>query len=575
MKRIYLLTLLFGVGIVCMLSLVFPALTKMLEGNDFFLMTWDYFLLKLNQGAGINGWLTDYILQYFKWPLLAGVIYAILAAILIISASLLLKQIKQNDMLEGAVLPLVALLALFPFCINLLLEGCVFYLAFLVYIKLGTAWKRICFCFLYVIVGMFMVSVPLLGLNVAVMVIWEYIHTRKIWLLGVFVGCMGLIYAIVQLLNAYVGFIPFEMRYFHTNAVNGAWNECLYLLIFLLPFLSLLMPEIRRRRYNMLCSAIAALLIVGSLLYSVSNPALNYNERCYKYVLLTENKAWEELRHLLESDDKSDSSVKQKFALLMESVQGTLPERLFDYKINTPEDFLFRFDRNTFSCLFNALFYENAAIYDEAFHQFFEYSMQMLNGNCFMAMRHMIQYSIQEGDLSVAEKYLDVLAKSSCHSDFIQSCRSQVDMQKKHKTKSAVALRGDNFVGCYPFNSEMVRQLQEYPQNKIYLDYLLCGLLLQKNLVHFKVILEGFPLYKNTELPKAYAEACALMKAQGAPQSDGFVYPEIYDRQLRECYQAYKDGDSYTANGFANTFWNYYFYAALPEETQVSGNSAH
>ena len=59
MKRIYLLITLYAISILCLISFAFPATMMILEWDSFFSATKDFFLMKLSQGAAINGWMSD------------------------------------------------------------------------------------------------------------------------------------------------------------------------------------------------------------------------------------------------------------------------------------------------------------------------------------------------------------------------------------------------------------------------------------------------------------------------------------------------------------------------------------
>ena len=573
MKRIYLLITLYAISILCLISFAFPATMMILEWDSFFSATKDFFLMKLSQGAAINGWMSDYLLQFFKWPVAAAAINALLASLLCLICVLVLKKLKTgNDLLEIGVIPVLMLLLVFPFQLNLLIEGIAFYAGLLGYLYLKQYRWHFVYAILFLPLGFLLISIPLLVLFYVLLMVFDYMFTKKTVFLPVYLLCIVTTLCLVKIVSNQIGYIPFETRYFYTKSVPGTWYEVVYLLIFLIPLL-LTTFKLKNR---LLYFYISVVLILFSVGYTALNQKFKYNEKCYKYVILADNKDWHELKSLLaEEGSQANDEINLKYNLLADCALGKLADNLFNYTINNPEEFLFRQDRRAYSCIFNALFYENAQVYDEAFHQFFEYGLQNINGKSLASLRHCVKYSVKEADFAVAEKYLDILEQSILHGSFISEYRHTIDSLRKSGAKPQVPLRADNFIGGYPFNSEMVRQLQEYPQNKVYLDYLLCGLLLQKNLPHFKIILENFPLYKNKPLPKAYAEACAMIRAQNVPFQEGFIYPEEYDQQFRECYQAYSNGDENIAGKYINSFWYYYFYASLPQEIQMSNTSVH
>ncbi len=568
MKRIYILNAIFAAGIIWMICNMFPATMKMLECDSFFLTTKDYFVLKLSQGAGLNGWITDFLLQFFNSPLYASVINAILLCAVSITAAFLVRKINGNSrFVDIAIAVSCMLLLLFPFQTNLQIEGIVFYLALLIYVYLPKYWQRVIWCIIFVFVGYLMLSLPMQIMCIFAMAVYELWLTRNIKHILTHLCCITVSVAIVSIYSNYVEFIPYEQRYFYTKSIIGTGREFLYLGIFLLPFVAIVINRIQKQAYSFIMSVAMLVLIVFAISYNAYNSRFLYNEKIYNYILLADNKEWSELLSQLQTEGHNNNDdFIVKYSLLAESALGTLPEHLFQYPINNAEEFLFIHDRNPIGYLFNAMFYENAKVYDEAFHQYFEYSTLQNNGNCFTSLRHMIEYCIKEADFPVAEKYLAVLEKSTCHDKFVEEHRKQIQQLKEKGIKPEVAMRSDNFVGGYPFNSEMVRQLQLYPQSKTYLDYLLCGLLLQKKLYEFSVIIAGFPLYKGKELPRAYAEAAAMLEANKMSIKRLYPYPNDFDRKFNEFYNAHIAHAPEVETTYADSYWYYYFYTELPEE---------
>jgi len=550
---------------------------KMLEGDSLFLTTKSFFISKLSQGAGLNGWITDFLLQFFYNPLYASLINAILLCAISISAAYVIKKIKGNSrFVDIAIISSCMLLLLFPYQINLQIEGIVFYLTLLIYICLPKYWQRTIWCIMFVFIGYLMLSLPIQIMCLVVIAAYELWHMRNFKYLLTHLCCIAASITIVYIYSNYVEFIPYEQRYFYTKSIIGTERECLYTIIFLLPFAAITLNRIKKQKISIISSIVMLGFIIITIGYNAYNSRFLYNEKIYNYVLLADNKEWSELLSQLQAEDHGNKDeIVLKYSLLAESALGTLPEHLFQYPINDAEEFLFIHDRNPIGYLFNAMFYENAKVYDEAYHQFFEYNTLQNNGNCFTSLRHMIEYCIKEADFPVAEKYLAVLEKSTCHDKYVQQHREHIKQLKEKGYKPEVPLRSDNFVGGYPFNSEMVRQLQLYPQSKTYLDYLLCGLLLQKKLYEFSVIIAGFPLYKGKELPRAYAEAAALMEANRMSMKQLYPYPDDYDKQFRDFYKAYTAHAPEVETTFADSYWYYYFYTELPEEVQKSSANFH
>lgn len=257
--------------------------------------------------------------------------------------------------------------------------------------------------------------------------------------------------------------------------------------------------------------------------YRLFSKEMNAEEQYYSYLRMADEKQWLELLSALREDGTIDTPIGMRYALLAESGLGRLPEVLFTYPVRSPEDLLFRGVREPLTCLFNRQFYDNLGIYDEAFHQAMEYALFQPKGNCVYSLRQMADYAIAEHDWKVAEKYLDVLETGWFNGSFVAERREVIQKNQDAAYKNTGAdkignaekpLRGDNFVGVYPFRSEMVRlAYYQVGDSQKSLDYLLCTALLQKNLSLFYSVLTQFPNYQQRELPESYQEALAIIQS--------------------------------------------------------------
>ena len=82
----------------------------------------------------------------------------------------------------------------------------------------------------------------------------------------------------------------------------------------------------------------------------------------------------------------------------------------------------------------------NIGVFDEVFHHAEEYGLLQDNGICFSSLRQMVDASIEEGDWEIAEKYLQILSKSTCHQDFVRNSKAKIMTAKKEKTVSIIRI---------------------------------------------------------------------------------------------------------------------------------------
>ncbi len=245
---------------------------------------------------------------------------------------------------------------------------------------------------------------------------------------------------------------------------------------------------------------------------------LRHQEQLYHYVRLADNHKWNELKQTIRRDGMASSTLGMQYMLLAESATGTLVENLFAYPINETEHFLFRGYRTIQSCEFNRQFYDNIGIWDESFHQAQEYAM-CLPRFSLHSLCNMIDYSIKEAEWAVAEKLLTVLSQALFYDEFIADRRSQIDEGRQLKAFNDAPLRQDSFVTGYSMQNEMVRLYwNNIGDSEKIQDYILCCMLIRKNLPQFIQSLGQLPRYANStidRLPTPFRQAIEIYQSGG------------------------------------------------------------
>ena len=440
----------------------FPYTYITMEGNNFWVLTWDFWHLKLATLPAFSKWLADYLMQYYGSVPVAVTIQTLTLGLLGMLAHIVLKKMFNKTWVTWLALIPPIMLGLFcTFSLSFQLQWIFLLLLVLIFQSIRNFKGQILFSLLCVTVGFLLMMTPMLAVLLVIQVALVFnsygIKKCAYWILPfLLLGITPRMY------SQQIAFIPYEQRY--TN-----WGTY----------------------FDPLTS--------------------NYNrdgEYIKKCVCLANEGRWEDLlyKEHIKSDAQRGNGTALRYALLAESALGTLPENLLDYPINDENLFLYPHLSSQIASQLNRLFYLNLGIYDEAFHHAQEYSLLMPNGNCFSSLRQLTDYSIEEGEWEIAERFLKVLSKSSCHKNFIKERRAMMDNAKKNFNKN-IALRADNFVGGYPFPVEMLRLERYYkdsPNRKKMIDYALCAYIIRGDINSFMIALNSFDIYKDKELPKAY-----------------------------------------------------------------------
>jgi hypothetical protein len=448
------------------IGLNFPYSFITMEGDDYWVLTWDYWYLKLAMLPAITLWLADFLIQFYGSVWTAVCIQTVALGITGVLAYRVIKASPIGTVWGGklcwlALLPPVLLGYFCTFSLSFILQTLFLFGMLRIFqlipdIRGKWLWSLVCVTLGFLLLRTPMIMV-LLAVNAAL--IYRSYNVRKAlyWLVPAM-----LLYIVPIMYSQQLVFIPFKDRY---TEWGGYFD-----------------PLTKKSNYD--------------------------REFILKMVSLANEGRWEDLlyKEHIGVEARRGNGTALRYALLAECALGTLPDNLSMYPIMEESQFYFPHEREYVTLQLNRLFYLNLGVYDEAFHQAQEYSLIMPNGNSFSSLRQMIDYSIEEGEWEIAEKFLEVLSKSTCHNDFVRERRQKMAAAKKNFKKD-IAMRADNFVGGYPFPVEMLRLARYYkdsPNRKKMLDYAICAYMLRGDVNSFMIAVKAFDIYKDKELPKSF-----------------------------------------------------------------------
>jgi len=563
-KRNILLYAVFFIVITTSFTLFVPETLRQMEGSDFFTWSNDFWIQKISNAPGITDWLNNFLLQFFKWPLVGMLIMSSVLTLTAVFCGMLPRAMGRIGFSELSLLFPLCLLSFITLNLNVYLQAAFFFGAILLGIRIKCTKIKSVFLVLFSIVGFFLVCWPLLALAIILIAGESYYKQHKPIILIVGLTSLAISVFDVYSSNELFGFLAFDHRFFYSPTSQVSVVAFLGIFIVSIVLVMIPMKDVKKWK-GWIPFAIIILITCTSIYIKLNQEDVIHTEKTYLYAKLADEKQWEKLLQTISHEEALESKLPMCYALLAESALGSLPDHIFNYNIFDPEQFLFRHELKNISCLFNRQFYENLGIYDEAFRQAFEYGVMSSDGTCFSSLRQMTHYAILLGNYEVANKYLEILDNSTLNGSWVKNERQLMGSHKKTNRKLPVIK--DTFVSVYLFNSEMIRQLQVTPKNRKVLDYLLIGLLMQRQLDKFSIIIHAFPLYKNKPLPKAYAEAAAML-AQEPKLSlhNAFSYPKELDKQFVQFYQMQQQNKD--PNAFATYFGSYWYFYFFIQPTQ-------
>lgn len=572
-KRAYIVYFLLLAALTVIYTVFLPETLRQMEGTSFFTSDPDFFKEKLAEAPGLTAWLNNFLLQFYRWPLAGMFVEALVLTSIAALCGLIPSSPQRKGFPELSVLVPIAILLLVPWNLKFYLEVLFFYGGMICGLRLKPLWSKLIFLLLWPIVGFFLIGFVLLILSIVVVAGYGFYKQRNIALPIAGIAGICIAVATVYASNEWLGFIPFEKRFLYIpEKVGSIW---FFLIFFVGSIMLMLVSNNEKKRWMRLCSlSLSCACIIGGVVYGATNSEARNIEKYYFMTSLADKKDWSSLLAAIPREETLQNKMALRFALLAEAGLGTYADNVFNYPIATTEDLLYRHEVNRNSCIFNRLFYDNLGIYDEAMRMSFEFGVMTPEGICFSSLRQMIHYSILLGDYKVAEKYLKILSKSTFHSTWIENERKFLQQQQKKGIKKKPVL-ADTFVNVYAMNSEMVRQLQVMPENRKVLDYLLTGLLMQRDLQKFAIIMRGFPIYKNQTLPNTYAQACSMLA--NSPEFNmhqQFKYSTDIDKQFADFYrQSREDKNAAGMAQYMGTYWYYYFYTEPASQGEQTGSN--
>ncbi len=566
------------------ISWVYPQTIAQLEATDYFVWNDDYLRMKIAELPGITALLSDYLLQFFRWQ---GVGMTIEATVLTLTALLLAdtprRMVFSSYPALGLALPLASLfMALFQ--LEFYLQTFFMVLAIWLFFIIRKNWWKYAYLAVLCTTGLFLMPWTMMVMATLTIAIGWTIQEREsispqtsalrhhpsYFIPGiVFVLCNIWLYFEVGMMSRLVGFTPLDRRYFY-SPIEGL-NPWIYASLYLVLLMMAVKPVNRLHksvRYGIQGGILITCIAVFYLI--CTNPQFLREEKGWQLAALAEKKEWKQILNTIPKKELSTNKAYLEYALLAEAGLGTLPDNIFNYPIIFSENLLYRSNSNAFCRNFNRQFYENLEIFDECFRQSYEFGIQCRNGAGFASMRQMVKYALLTDNFPVAEKYIAKLSKSTTHKSWARQWRQALDsQQQRNRTQTAKPVRANTFLGAYQLGVEMKGQLEFGKQNQSIVDYALVSFLLDCDLRNFLHVLTTYPVYSGRQLPKAYAEAVAMIIFDTGDESirQYVSYSPQYDMQFRQFdaqYTALQEnkGAENSKINFNKTYWNYFVKAS-------------
>lgn len=377
-----------------------------------------------------------------------------------------------------------------------------------------------------------------------------------------------IVYRITREKNAlWLAFIPASLFwYFQIGESTLVYSVCWSAAFLAAAGASLLIPRKARRNVSgIFCfrkaaySYVLPAAIFGAVFYSgyLARGESREQERVYEAEHLAILHKWELIEKKITPERIGQNLHILNILFLALNETGRLPEKLFCYPLSTSNNFFFERNTNPACCRFNSLLYDCLGVDNEAIHQIFQASIQSDNGMTFHGLRMLTDWNLKSRNFPLAEKYMEILRHTTCHGNWLKSREALLASLKNSRENKKEPT--PFFIGAHPFLSDMARLVDQDPENEKAAHYLLCGLLVGKDLEKFRqVFAVCYPNIRKETLQRHYEEALVML-------SDS--YPDILTKYpiRKERIKEYKDfskqqgslSELSLRSTYGNTFWYY------------------
>nr|WP_321353582.1 DUF6057 family protein [uncultured Draconibacterium sp.] len=190
-------------------------------------------------------------------------------------------------------------------------------------------------------------------------------------------------------------------------------------------------------------------------------------------------------------------------------------------------------------------------------------------------MKRLAEINMVNEDYAGAEKYLRMLDKTLFHKKWAEKRLAENNalsnpgwlLEKRSQIAKTDTIRnGSEYLKSLEF------LVEQNPQNKIALDYLLCYHLLNKDLEAFNTAYDRFALPYFNSVPKVYSEALLIILFRENASEETLQQYKIQQSQIRDFtkytsrFEAANGKGEALKESFGTSYWFYYHFATMQEK---------
>ena len=483
----YILSALFAVVAFLFWKIGYACAFSYHEQFQMFLTTKNYFLERMSLPGGLADYVSEFLVQFYYFPLFGALIIATL--LLVIQLLTWRLMVCFSAKVFAYVFSFLPSIFIWQYMGNesVLLSFVVAVTASLEFNLGYVGIKNNVFRIVYGTVGV-VVFYYLFGAiafsSVLFMVIWNFRGKINVFnsILAVLVAVFAAV--ICYNLTSYPFFRFFlGINYFRFPTEIPMMQILIMILIAVCPLLGLTEPKINKK---ISIVSLAAIAIFGAFYVPTGFKALNYEVIEYDYLVRIGN--WDKIIAIAEKQNpRTPQSVSCLNLALAE--KGKLGDCMFNYFQNGNEGLIPKFVRDFFLPLSSAEIYLRLGMVNVSMQNFFEAQEAIPNYRKSARMtKRLAELNIINEDYDVAKKYLKILSKTLFYKEFAQNALANIEKFKENKFWASVA--ANRLTKDFLFSDAEPDQLfgllfVENEKNRLACDYLMACVLLEKDLQKF------------------------------------------------------------------------------------------
>ena len=573
--------------LVCCLAFVFwafiyPNHILMNEQLSLFLYRWDFWTQYALQPGGWSAYCGQFLAQFYFNRWLGALIQTVFVYVLLSLSKRILKKMgaKGNLLLTG-LFPALILTALQ--CDNHFTPGDSLALSapfalMLLYLNIRQALSRRIACTLAIVPVFLFFGAAATCCLYAACSLYELLFARDSWKYAtpVWLLAAGLLPYIWQSVYLTPNETLFDILSF---TLDKGIRYVPYILLIFTPFYVIASAISFRRRlavatfnkssrrqmtvrpFHIFYTILLLLLWIGCGYYLFSNTYNRIEEQKFGMDIAASRNDWDRVLKISERVEKPDKHVIFYTNLAL-AIKRELPNKMFRYAQIDESGLLLTRIWDDFNLRYGSAFFYHIGILNEAIRWIFDAHIDRSRGMDYHTLTRLAVWSQENGDMQVADKYFDLLEGTLMYRSFAKHQRKAGIPENKISSVTPKEF----YIGGREPVTDMAWHYENFPENWMTADYLLCYLLLKTDLDKFLALFKMCYKPSSNEMPQAYQEALLFLAGDGKINIRDYPIPQAtIQRYLSFNSMVNKGKDNELQKQFGDT-WCWYSYRKKPSK---------